>query len=485
MDQFYIFADSVVRRAQRFLSAEDGDHDQDGVDGALTQVDYLLGYTRDICDNLPEERRAQELFDTLIDCSSALRLRLQEDEDGTKSVFALTECTNSYGRLFIPEDDLAGLRSEGFTVKDIARFYGVGVTTVKQRLAEAGLNKKFSTISDADLDLLIAGILESFPNVGYRYIFGQLKTGGLYIQRRRILSSLRRIDPYGVANRYLTFVPRRVYSNPGPNALWHMDGNHKLVRWGFVIHGIIDGYSRTIISLIVATNNRASTVLEAFLSGAEEWGAPSRVRSDCGGENFGVARWMEHYMGPNRASIIMGPSVHNQRIERLWRDLGRVVIKLFRSVFIHMENMGILDYTNPRDMMILHLVYLDRIQDQLNQFTEFFNNHKLRTEHERSPRQLFILGCHEKGLKGFPLQQLLTAGDELPETDVDAPQDFPDFIRNQVAHSRDAVPVMDIISSFPAEADFIRANMDVRASDGFYGINVFQAAKELLEEHFH
>ncbi|XP_055344314.1 uncharacterized protein LOC129592327 [Paramacrobiotus metropolitanus] len=277
MDQFYEFAYSVVRRAARFLTAPNGDHDQDGVDGALTQIDYLLGYTRNICENYPEEQtvQAQELFDVLVHCANDLRGLLQEDEDGTRSVFSINLDTNSYGKISIPEDDLAHLRLEGFTVNDIAGFYGVSRRTLTYRLAAANLNQKFVDITDTDLDLVIADILNSFPNVGCRYVHGQLKTGGLMVQRRRILASLKRLDPYGVANRFFHFVPRRVYSNAGPNALWHIDGNHKLVRWGFVIHGIVDGYSRSVISLVVATNNRASTVLQAFLAGAEAWGVPS------------------------------------------------------------------------------------------------------------------------------------------------------------------------------------------------------------------
>jgi hypothetical protein len=27
-----------------------------------------------------------------------------------------------------------------------------------------------------------------------------------------------------------------------PNSLWHLDGHHKLIMWGIVIHGVIDGY---------------------------------------------------------------------------------------------------------------------------------------------------------------------------------------------------------------------------------------------------
>ncbi|KAI9569823.1 hypothetical protein HD554DRAFT_2019662, partial [Boletus coccyginus] len=31
-----------------------------------------------------------------------------------------------------------------------------------------------------------------------------------------------------------------------PNALWHIDGHHKLICWGIVIHGIIDGFCRMV-----------------------------------------------------------------------------------------------------------------------------------------------------------------------------------------------------------------------------------------------
>ena len=41
-------------------------------------------------------------------------------------------------------------------------------------------------------------------------------------------------------------------------------GHHSLIRWRFVVHGGIDGYSRTIVYLSCATNNTSHTVYKLF-----------------------------------------------------------------------------------------------------------------------------------------------------------------------------------------------------------------------------
>ena len=54
--------------------------------------------------------------------------------------------------------------------------------------------------------------------------------------------------------------------------------------------------------------------------------------------------------------------------------------------------MGILDPEDVLDLSALHAVYLPLIQSQLNIFREGWCNHPLRTEHNRTPHQLWIMG---------------------------------------------------------------------------------------------
>ena len=59
---------------------------------------------------------------------------------------------------------------------------------------------------------------------------GHFLSRGLRIQQSRIREIHRAVDPEGSLMRQLTTINRRTYSVSAPRALWHIDGNHKLIK---------------------------------------------------------------------------------------------------------------------------------------------------------------------------------------------------------------------------------------------------------------
>ena len=135
-------------------------------------------------------------------------------------------------RYDIPVSTLELLIESRFTVTSIAGVLHVSIRTVRRRMSEYGLSIRatYSSISDQELDVVVAGIQHQFPLCGYRQMQGHLAAQGLRIQQGRVRESQRRVDPGGCLMRRLSSINRRVYRVNGPLALWHIDGNHKLIR---------------------------------------------------------------------------------------------------------------------------------------------------------------------------------------------------------------------------------------------------------------
>ena len=414
-----LFLNSILDRAESSISA--GSTNMDEIQTCLVFVDRTISLLRLIIQEVDEIDKQE--WHTIESCFELILQSLHDyaSELARRPTTLTTqncdvERARTPGRpeFYVQPETLEELLGLGFSKQKIAKIFGVSRWTVYRRIQQFNLEhlSEFSNLSDVELDQIISDYTSRHGRTtGQVLIMGYLHSLGLRVQRTRVCNSMARIDPANSALRWGAAVYRRRYKVPWANSLWHLDGHHSLIRWGLVIHGCIDGFSRRIIYLHCSSNNLSSTVLNLFLNAIEKDGLwPSRIRVDQGVENVLVCEAMVEKQGEGRASFIAGPSTHNQRIERLWRDVFRVVGHYFYYIFYGMEDSGILNTTNPLHMFALHTVFLPRINVALQEFMEPFNHHKIRTMQNWSPYQVWvnsILNSDNPLLTGQP--------DPLPE----------------------------------------------------------------------
>ena len=134
--------------------------------------------------------------------------------------------------LFVSEEQLTFLVESNFTVPQIASILGVSVRTIRRRMTDYGLSirMQYALLSEQELDSIVSEIQNQFPMRGNRQMQDHLLSRGYRVQQVRIRESQRRVDPNGSAIRRLHILNRRKYSVPAPLSLYHIDGNHKLIR---------------------------------------------------------------------------------------------------------------------------------------------------------------------------------------------------------------------------------------------------------------
>ena len=215
---------------------ERGRQDAVNFDYILFRIDWLINllirYTSD------ERNAGPNILHRVINLLREVNDMLSHQEfDNNTSYRTEKIFTGMHGRpkFNIQREHLEFLVEQGFNSPAIAGILGVSLRTIERRQQEFGIRQMstYSTISEQDLDNMIENILVSFPETGYKRMTGFLRSRGVVVQQSRIREAMRRVNPEGTMLRALRLhvTHRRSYQVSSPLALWHVDGNHKLIRY--------------------------------------------------------------------------------------------------------------------------------------------------------------------------------------------------------------------------------------------------------------
>ena len=290
--------------------------------------------------------------------------------------------------------NIVTLRKQRLTWADIARHLDVSINTLAYFRKKYAIGDVFVTIGDDDLWQLILTYQNQDTRWGESMLMGALRSryyddgSMLYVPRSQLRRVLDIYDKEGRDERRRKAVYRVTYKSLGVNHAWHLDGWHKLIHYKIVIHGCIDGFSRKIIFLKASTNNRATTVFSSFFQVVRETNEfPALISTDAGGENVLVADYMILHLGSDSIKVVS--SVHNQRQERLWRDVAEKATMDYINLFMDLRNEEILNINDLDQLWLIHFLFLDLINDSLQRFILAWDNHSLRTEENNlSPNQI-------------------------------------------------------------------------------------------------
>ena len=247
------FADALVRVGQtilRVINTYDRTRDPSDLDLLVYQVSKLyriLACT--LCDSYIL-RTIGTALNHLERCEMEVQVS-SENRSYTPEVLD----TGRRGRpqLHIPKEHIEYLLHMNFSCPRIALLVGVSLSTIRRRMCAYSLSvsDSYSDVTDPELDLLVRDIKHNNPNAGYRLMQGHLLQQGYRIAQARIRDSMRRVDPDGVAIRWAATVQRRKYSVASPLSLWHIDGNHKLIRYTTILIRVRDKYWSALCMLLI------------------------------------------------------------------------------------------------------------------------------------------------------------------------------------------------------------------------------------------
>ena len=137
----------------------------------------------------------------------------------------------------------------GFEYESILQFLSkfhaikMSMSTLKQRLKMFGLQRNHQEVNMNEvMEIMRRELSQSGCLFGYRTMWHILRIKyGILVPRNLVQIRLKGPDPQGSQDRRRHRLKRRVYNVPGPSYWWHVDGYDKIKRYGFPVHGAVDG----------------------------------------------------------------------------------------------------------------------------------------------------------------------------------------------------------------------------------------------------
>jgi hypothetical protein len=184
---------------------------------------------------------------------------------------------------------------------------------------------------------------------------------------------------------------------------------------------------------------------------------------------------------------ILFRSLQNIRIERLWRDVRKDTLEIFRQIFFYLEEAGLLDMESTINRVCLYLVFQPRIQKSLDETVVSWNLHKVRTAGNKSPIAMYELSRMRAINRGYwtgdPGDNVETASDPsyghdptvpMPPTEELAADPIAAVADEYADHAEEKEAGVFVTGDDEIEeARDILRDWDLASEDGNWGIDMY------------
>ena len=156
------------------------------------------------------------------------------------------------------------------------------------------------------------------------------------------------------------------------------------------------------------------------------------------------------------------------------------VCSTYHSLFYLLETEHLLDPDNSTHLFVLHSVYLNKIQDALDEFVSAWNNHLIRTERNWSPKMIWNNGLFQpenRARRGVPcvIEGMPACG--IDEFGIDQDGPIPEGDHDQAVHVPETLASLDY-----QQLNVFLEEVDRRKSVSSNHVFVYSEALKFIEQ---